>query len=173
MKDLLAESGPSATSGSFDEAVHACDVLLLATPWPATESLLESLGDLRDKVLIDATNPLKPDLSGLTDSGDMSGGEMVASWAKNARVVKAFNTVGFNVMANPHFDSGSAMMLYCGDDTVAKKVLIELAEDLGFEPADAGPLKQARVLEPLALLWISLALQYGWGRDFAFQTLRR
>ena len=61
---------------------------------------------------------------------------------------------------------------YCGDDA-AKKVTAKLAADLGFDPLDAGPLRQARLLEPFAMLWISLALQYGYGREIAFQLMRR
>lgn len=68
---------------------------------------------------------------------------------------------------------GRAAMFYCGDDARAKSTAAGLINELGFEALDAGPLTQARVLEPFALLWISLALQYGYGREIAFQLLRR
>ncbi len=64
-------------------------------------------------------------------------------------------------------------MFYCGDDASAKQAVRQLAAELGFEPVDAGPLTQARLLEPLALLWISLAYQAGLGREIGFQLLRR
>jgi hypothetical protein len=64
-------------------------------------------------------------------------------------------------------------MFYCGDDENAKKIAAELAKDLGFDPVDAGPLTQARLLEPLALLWISLALKQGLGKGIAFKLMRR
>ena len=63
-------------------------------------------------------------------------------------------------------------MLYCGDDAAAKAVARDLAAQLGFDPVDAGPLKQARSLEPLALLWVSLAIG-GMGTDIAFRLMRR
>ncbi|MBB6052920.1 NADPH-dependent F420 reductase [Armatimonas rosea] len=155
------------------EAAAQADVILLATPWPATEAAIGSLGPLSGKLVLDATNPLKPQLAGLTHGHETSGGELVAQWAAGARVVKIFNTTGFDNMANPHYPDGAATMLYCGDDSEAKAVAHALAQALGFEPQDAGPLTQARLLEPFALLWISLAYQQGLGRDFAFRLVRR
>jgi hypothetical protein len=76
-------------------------------------------------------------------------------------------------MANPSFGSERPALLYCGDDAAAKQTTKQLAEGIGFEALDAGPLAQARLLEPFALLWISLALKYGYGRDMAFKLLRR
>jgi len=64
-------------------------------------------------------------------------------------------------------------MFYCGDDGEAKRAVASLIADLGFEPLDAGPLSQARLLEPFAMLWISMALKYGYGRDIGFRLLRR
>ena len=95
---------------------------------------------------------------------------MVAQWAKGAKVVKAFNTVGANVMADATFEGGPVAMFYCGDDAPSKRVVTAPIKELGF---DAGPLNQARVLEPFALLWISLALKYGYSREIAFRLLRR
>jgi predicted dinucleotide-binding enzyme len=171
MQKLAAEAG--ATSASTAEAARASEILLLSTPWPAAQEVLKSCGDLSGKVLIDATNPLLPDLSGLAVGTTTSSAEQVAAWAKGARVVKAFNTVGFNVMQNPKFGGGSAVMFYCGDDAAAKATVHGLASELGFDARDAGPLSQARLLEPFALLWISLALKYGLGREFGFQLLTR
>jgi len=102
-----------------------------------------------------------------------SGGEQVAGWARGAKVVKAFNTVGANIMENESFAGDRPVLFYCGEDAAAKKTVRQLVEEIGFDALDAGPLKQARVLEPFALLWISLAVQQGWGREFAFKVLRR
>jgi len=123
--------------------------------------------------VIDVTNPVLPDLSGLSLGTTTSAAEQVAQWASGARVVKAFNTVGFNIMADPSFGASRALLFYCGDDAPAKQIVKSLAAELGFDPEDAGPLRQARLLEPFALLWISLAYGQGYGREFAFQLLRR
>ncbi|HLI85077.1 MAG TPA: hypothetical protein VKV17_14240 [Bryobacteraceae bacterium] len=87
--------------------------------------------------------------------------------------MKAFNTVGANIMANPAFGQSKVALFYCGDDPEAKQIVSKLISELGFEPLDAGPLKQARLLEPFAMLWISLALQYGYGTNIAFELVRR
>ena len=171
MKKLAVEA--RAATATVAEAVQASDVLLLATPWPVTQQVLKGAGSVADKVLIDATNPLLPDLSGLALGTNTSGAEQVALWAPSARVVKAFSTVGFNVMQNPKFPGGAPVMFYCGDDASAKETVRQLVSELGFDARDAGPLSQARLLEPFAMLWISLALKYGLGREFAFQLMRR
>ena len=98
---------------------------------------------------------------------------MVAEWAAGARVVKIFNTTGFGNMANSNYTLGPVTMFYCGDDPGAKIVAAKLAADLGFDPVDAGPLTQARTLEPMAMLWIWLAVFGGMGTDFAFRLIRR
>jgi hypothetical protein len=173
MRQLVAKAGAAARAASSKEALEVSELLLLATPWPSTKAVLEGLGDLTGKVLIDATNPLLPDLSGLEVGTTTSAAEQVAGWARGAKVVKAFNTVGFNIMANPAFGADRPVMFYCGDDAAAKQTVRPLVEQLGFEAVDAGPLSQARVLEPFALLWISLAYAQGQGRDIAFKLLRR
>ncbi len=173
MAELVARAGNGARAATAAETVAVSDVILLATPWPATREILEGVGGLAGKVLIDATNPLLPMLAGLEYGTTTSGAEQVAAWAPGARVVKAFNTIGFNVMADPSFGGTKAVLFYCGDDAAAKAQVGELAGAIGFDARDAGPLTQARLLEPFALLWISLALQHGYGRGIGFQFLQR
>jgi NADPH-dependent F420 reductase len=173
MRRLVADAGPTAKSASPGGAASASEIILLATPWPATEEAIRGCGDLSGKIVIDATNPVLPTLDGLSVGNTSSAAEQVAAWARNAKVVKAFNTVGNNVMADPKFETGRVAMFYCGDDPAAKQTVKPLIEELGFEALDAGPLKQARVLEPFALLWITLALKYGYSREIAFRFLRR
>jgi predicted dinucleotide-binding enzyme len=171
-RELLQKAG-SGTAATMADAAKSADVLLVSTPWAATQQVIESLGDLSGKIVIDVTNPLLPDLSGLALGTTTSAAEQVAQWASGARVVKAFNTIGFNVMADPSFGGNRALLLYCGDDAAAKQTVKSLAAELGFDPQDAGLLRQARLLEPFAPLWISLAYGQGYGREFAFQLLRR
>ena len=173
VQELVKATGGKARAASPAEAAAHGEVVLLATPWAAAQAALRGAGDLTGKILIDATNPLRPDLSGLTLGHTTSAAEEVARWAPGATVVKAFNTIGAQHMANPRFGTQSASMLICGDDAAAKKAVLALAEVLGFDPVDAGPLTQARLLEPLAMLWISLAYAYGHGADIAFKLLRR
>jgi 8-hydroxy-5-deazaflavin:NADPH oxidoreductase len=155
------------------DAAQAADVVLLAVPWEAVPDALRSAGDLTGKLILDATNPLLPDLSGLAVEPGTSGGEKVAALAGGIPVVKIFNTTGAPNMANPDYKGQRATMFYCGDDANAKSIAAGLATDVGFDPVDAGPLQQARLLEPLALLWISLALKQGLGVNIALNLVRR
>lgn len=162
---------PGARVVSQTEAAKSSDAIVISTPWPATHEAIAGLGDLSGKIVLDATNPLK-DLTQLAIGTTTSAGEQVAEWAKGARVVKIFNTVGYNIMENPRFGDRAATMFYCGDDAAAKTAAHSLAEQIGFAPVDAGPLRQARLLEPFALLWITLAYS-GLGRDIGFQLMQR
>lgn len=155
------------------EAAQQADVIVLANPWPATKSIVEGLGRLAGKIILDCTNPILPNLAGLELGHNTSGAEKVAQWAKGAHVVKILNTTGSNNMENPGYPQGRPVMLYCGDDPAAKQTAHQLATELGFDAVDAGPLTQARLLEPLAMLWISLAVHQGLGREFAFQLMKR
>jgi predicted dinucleotide-binding enzyme len=173
MQQLAAKASGKTSTASLADAARDGEVLLLATPWPVTEQVIAGLGDLHGKILIDATNPVLPDLSGLALGNTTSAGEQVARWAGGAKVVKAFNTVGANIIADPSFDGHKPVMFYCGDDSEAKLVVKKLIHELVFEAVDAGPLTQARVLEPFAFLWMSMALKQGLGRQFAFELIRR
>lgn len=166
----LAQGGVHVTVPA--QAVERSEVVVLATPWAATKDAVASLGDLGGRPLLDATNPIGPGLTLAVGDGG-SGGEMVQAWAPTARVVKIFNTTGAENMASPMYADQAATMFYCGDDEQACAVAAKLATDLGFDAVAAGPLKNARLLEPLALLWINLAMAQIAGRAIAFKLLRR
>lgn len=173
MSAVLARAGGKARAGSAEEAAEFGDVVVNALPWPATKDVLTGL-NLSNKVLLDCTNAFKPDLSGLEVGTSLSGGELVAQWSPGAKkVVKIFNTTGNNNMENPVYGGAAIPMFYCGDDAAAKKTAAHMAADTGFDPIDAGPLANARLLEPYAMLWVWLAFKGGMGRDFAFTFLKR
>jgi 8-hydroxy-5-deazaflavin:NADPH oxidoreductase len=168
--DALRDDGLQVTG--VRDAVVASQVVILATPWAAVPDALSAAGDFGGRVLIDATNPIAPGFvlaHGHTDSG----AEQIARWAPSARVVKAFNSTGVENMANPSYGDRRALMLVCGDDVDARSGVRGLAEEIGFEAIDIGPLARARLLEPMALAWITLAGPLGHGRDIAFGLLRR
>jgi hypothetical protein len=170
---LLTATGKRARAASVKDAVTGAEVVVLATQWSAAEAAIRDAGELRGKVVVDATNPLKADLSGLAIGHSTSAAEQVAGWARGARVVKAFNTIGAAHMADPRFGTQRASMFICGDDASAKATVARLAGELGFDPVDCGPLTQARLLEPLAMLWISMAYAYGAGPNIGFALLRK
>lgn len=171
-RDLTSES-PTARVVTNLEAARGSEVIVLATPWNGTEAAIRSCGDLKDKIVVDCTNPLKPDVSGLELGHTTSGAERVAEWAKGAQVFKAMNQVGFRLMDAPKFPVPvKPVMFVCGDGP-RKPVVMQLVEPLGFEAIDAGPLTVARWLEPYAMLWIHLALGGKVKGDFAFALLRK
>lgn len=171
LADLVQKSGSTAHAVSLAEAVQAAEVVAVTLPWGVAKGVLESL-DLKDKIVLDCMNPLLPDLSGLELGTTTSAGEHVAQWARGAKVVKIFNNTGYNNMADPNYGGGKCAMFYCGD-AQAKEAGKRLAAELGFEPIDAGPLSNSRLLEPLAMLWIWLAYPGGQGREIAFKLMHR
>ena len=172
VQSLIERINGKAKAGTLRDAAAYGEILVLATPWSATERTLSNLGDLSGKIIFDCTNPLKPDFS--LDAGhSTSGAEQVASWADGARIVKVFNTTGYGIMADPSFRGEKATMFFAGDDHLGKSKAARLAEEIGFEAVDAGPLSHARLLEPMAVLWIYLARVQGMGTGIAFQLLRR
>ncbi len=172
MRATLAECNGRAKAGTAADAAEFGEVILNALPWTATKSVLSTL-KLEGKILLDATNPLLPDLSALEVGTTSSAGELVSQWAAGARVVKIFNTTGANNMANPVYGGEPIPMFYCGDDAEAKHTAAKLAAEIGFSPMDSGPLSNSRILEPLALLWIWHAYPGGLGREFAFKIVKR
>ena len=172
VQQLAAEVG--GTAGTFAEAARGADVILLGVPWPAAKDVVESLGDLGSAVLVDATNALTWGEAGpLPAKLDTSAAELVQQWATGGRVVKAFNTIGTAVMDQPDYDGAPAFLGVTADDADAKSVVIDLAKQIGFDAADAGPLAASSILEHTALLWIRLAYAHGHGQDWAFALHRR
>jgi predicted dinucleotide-binding enzyme len=160
------QTGEQACSGSIAEAAAFGEIAFLATDWAGTEEAIELAGPgrLSGKVVVDVTNPLDFS-SGMPPRLDLghadSGGEQVQRWLPGARVVKAFNTVPAERMVDPDGGRGRPVLFMAGNDSEAKAVVAELARSLGWYPADAGPLRHARLLEPLALLWITQRLAGG------------
>jgi predicted dinucleotide-binding enzyme len=172
---------PSAASVATPaDAVRGADVLLLATPWAVVGDAVRAAGAasgaLDSLVVIDATNPIGAGLRVDAGPNGESGAERVQMLAPRARVVKAFNTTGWENLRDPSYPGGAATLFVASDDADAKATVRTLASDLGFDPVDAGPLVRARELEHLAVLWISMAVGAGVppvGRDIAFRLMRR
>ena len=170
---VLDRAGERARVGTCADAIAAADVVLLAIPWDQTRAVLQAAGSLRGKILMDCINPLTSDLTGVTLGHTTSAAEQIAEWFPEARVVKAFNTLSAATMENPQYGDLHAHVFICGDDEEAKATVQQLAAALGFDPIECGPLKLARHLEPLAALYVYLAVFQGWGGDCAFRMLRR
>lgn len=161
-----------ASLGSVNDAAQA-QVILLAVRWNSVPDALKAAGDLTGKVILDCTNPVNADLTELTMGHDTSAGEVIAMMEPQARIVKIFNTNGAKNMADANYGQHKVSMFYAGNDPSANRLAARLAAEIGFEPIELGPLKFARLLEPLAMTWIILARHRGFGRDFAIDVVRR
>lgn len=170
--EQIKSKQPGAEVAINADAARAAEIVVYATPWEATESAIRESGDLTGKIVIDATNPLKPDASGLVCGFSISGGEQVAQWAKGAEVFKTMNQIGFGLMDHPTFKGAAKPVMFVAGEGTGKPKVVQLVTELGFESVDVGGLEYARLLEPYAMLWIHLALARGQGRDFAFSLLR-
>lgn len=167
----LSEAGGNAKTGSLQNAVDFGEVIVLTLPWGAVEETLGMLSHLEGKILLDCTNP---NFSVDADQHHpVSGGERVAAWIPQTKVVKIFNTTGWENMANPQYGSEALTMFYAGDNADANAIAAQLATDIGFEPVDAGSLANSGLLESLAQLWGKLAYGQKLGRNIAFKLLQR
>ncbi|MFI7114583.1 NADPH-dependent F420 reductase [Nonomuraea sp. NPDC050227] len=153
--------------------VKGADLIVLAVPFSAVPDLAHEVKAATvGKILIDATNPLSADFMSLTVGHTTSGGEQVAQEFPGAVVVKAFNTVFAANLASPVLGGARQFLPVAGDDDAAKKIVIELGETLGFAAQDAGPLANARYLEPVVELLVQLAYGKGLGEGIGLALAR-
>ena len=172
---LVQEAGPNASSGSPAEAVGFGEVVLLTVRWLDASAALDEVADgLTGKTLISCINPFKADFSQMEVGGSTSGAEEIARMAPTAHVVECL-FLGSTIINSPtrQFGAETPTVFYCGDDAEAKAKVALLIADLGAEPVDAGPLTNARFLEPYNMLVMQLGLLSGWKTDFALKLLRR
>lgn len=171
----VAAANPGAVAVATAGAAKTADAVVLATAYADAVGALKSVGDLQGKVVIDITNPLTPDYMGLTLGHTTSAAEEIAKAVPGADVVKAFNTVFAQVLAEgADFGAGQKVtVFYAGDSERAKQTAGALAESMGFKTVDAGGLKNARYLEPLAGLNIYLGYGAGLGTSIAPTWIRK
>lgn len=166
-----AEQAASVATGNVravptDQVAADTDVLIVATPYGAAADALREAGNVEGRTVIDITNPLTEDMSGLVVGFDSSAAEEIQKAVPGARVVKAFNTVFAQVLGG---DSAAqdVQVFYAGDHDAAKQTVRTLIESAGFEAVDAGPLTNARYLEPMGMFNIYLGYMAGRGTSVA------
>lgn len=173
-------TNPKGQLGSPSQAAAFGEVIVLAVKGAAAAEALRGAGsaNLKGKVVIDATNPIaedKPPTQGVLPfftTLDHSLLEQLQREFPDARLVKAFNSVGAGQMVNPHYAAGKPTMFICGNDEAAKKTVSEILDQFGWETADMGRVEAARAIEPLCMLWcIPGFTRNEW--THAFKLLRR
>ncbi len=161
----VAEEVGASAARTPAEAARSAEAVVVAVPYTELEATAAELGDAaRGEVVLDATNALKPDFSGLANAGGASAAERLATLLPGAHVAKAFNTLFAAVQADPEALGTKLDVLYATDDEEAASTVAELASSIGFRPVKVGPLSAARELEALA--WLNIRLQMLSGGDW-------
>ena len=154
-----ADATGTRSADSNASAVIGADVVIVAVPYAAGAEVADDIRDgVAGRTIIDVTNPLTPDYSGLATDGT-SAAEELQERLPDANVVKAFNTISASNQASPTRDVDGFV---AADDGGAKRQVISLVESMGFTPLDVGPLSAARHLEGMAFINIGLNALNGW-----------
>jgi predicted dinucleotide-binding enzyme len=176
VQDWVARTGALSSAGTFGETAAWADLAVLATGWDGTNNAiyLADPKNLAGKVVIDVTNPLARTPEGMPTLAlgfNDSGGEQVQRWLPEAKVVKAFNIIGAPHMVNPDFPGGPPDMFICGNDTEAMTQVKDICERFGWHVVDTGGIEGARLLEPMAILWVLQGIRTGrWDNAFRLLT---
>jgi len=174
LKKALARN-PKLKVGEKKEAVRSADIVFLTTPFPTNEEVLNEIAqELKGKILVDCTNPIGPNITHALNNVQ-SGSEFVQKLVPDTKVVKAFNIYGFENFEDNRFPASNVkpVMMFCGQDAVAKKTVGELIAQLGWEPLDVGDLSQALHLEHMTLLWVKLVRVGGHPPHSVWAMLKR
>lgn len=164
---------PGSRAASMSEAARSSDLAIIALPWAGLRSGVEAAGatNLAGKLVIDASNPLEvlADAQALAVGYADSAGEIVQRLLPQSHVVKAFNTITAAHMVHPHLPDGTPDMFIAGNDEGAKRQVAQLLNAFGWRaPIDLGPITASRLLEPLAMVWISYAFRNNhWTHGFS------
>ena len=153
---------------SSPEAAQAGEIVVLSVHWGAAQAAVDSIkAGLDGKILVDCTNPVGANLGG------SSAAEQIQAWAPKSTVVKSFNQIGSNIMAEPVLDGRKAILFVASDSADACTTVEGLATELDFEVVAMPSLSYARQLEAFAMMWISMSFKLGYGREFAFSMIKR
>lgn len=160
---------PGTELTTVSDAAQKADIIVIAVHPPQLHEVCEALGDVSDKIIIDANNSIREHIADYPDNS-----AAIAAWTNSTKVVKCFNTAGANIIENTDFAGQHADTYMAGDDADAKTTVNKLAQDAGFARAvDCGKLANAFWLEKLADVWVGLVINSDLGRDFAFKMLQR
>jgi predicted dinucleotide-binding enzyme len=160
--------------GGVKETASWADIVVLAVPYVGLDAVTAEIGSAADgKPVVDVTNVLGKE-GGLAVGFTTSGAEQLQKKLPRAKVMKAFNTIFAQNMSTGKVKGTALFLPVAGDDAAAKGAVIQLAKDIGFDAVDAGPLANARMLEPLGFLNIQLGyvVNKGLGAAIGFSLVR-
>lgn len=169
-KSQKAQASLSVPMLAVGEACREAEVIIITTPPEAVKDLVTELGDVRKKIIIDATNSVRT-----RPEPYPTAFHALKALTSSEAVVKCFNSTGFENMLNPDYPGFGGIDMFCaGNDKGAKAIATKLAKDIGFSECwDFGGDDKVELLEKLALSWINLAIMQGHGRGLAFKVIKR
>ena len=152
---LIGLSAPGSVRVTTQkEAAQAGDIVVLAVPWPAMETVAQNLGSLDGKIVIDVSFSSRQADDGYYESMvETSSAEMIQQWNPGARVMKTFATLASFVIDDPNVVGGPVSVPIASDDRAAKEQIANIIAAMGLDPIDAGPLRMSRELEAMQRLY--------------------
>jgi predicted dinucleotide-binding enzyme len=151
---VARQTGPNARVTTQREAAQAGDIVILAVPWPAMETVAQNLGSLDNKIVIDISFPHKQADDGYYEPMvETSSAEMIQKWNPGARVMKTFALQASYVIDDPGVVGGPVSIPIASDDREAKEQVADIIVAMGLDPVDAGPLRLSRELEAMQRLY--------------------
>ena len=163
---LKADVGDKATIGTAADALANADVVVMALPGAAMdEAITTNAAQLNSKIIIDAANKL--------GGGPMNSLATFEAHTPQAKVYRAFNTLGWENFADPHFDGIQADLFYSGPEGETREAVEQLISDVGLRPVWLGGAEQTGLVDSVGALWFALAFGQHKGRHLAFKMLSR
>lgn len=155
VQGLVARTGHGASAATPAEAAAKAGIVVLAVPWPAMETVAQHLGDLGGKIVIDISMPFRQGSDGYPEPLlQSSSAEMIQQWNPKARVVKTFATMGSGIIDAPQSAGGTVTLPIASNDKAAKEKVAGIVAAMGLDPVDFGPLRMAREIETLQMIYM-------------------
>jgi predicted dinucleotide-binding enzyme len=160
VRALVVATGNGATASSQKEAAQRGDIVMLAVPWPAMETVAQNLGNLDGKIVIDVSFPWTQADDGYAEIlVQTSSAEMIQAWNPGAKVVKGLTTMGSKIIDDPMAAGGIITIPLASNHRDAKERVAAIVVELGLDPVDVGPLRMARAMEAMGLIYMTPILQ--------------
>ncbi len=153
VRELVARSGSDASATGQVAAAAAGDIVVLAVPGLLVGEIVQSLGDLGGKLVIDPTNPLRRVDGRFEHAAETSNTELIQGLLPRADVVKAFSTINVSTMIDPSTAGGPVTVPLAGNSSAAKRQVARIVTAMGLSPIDVGDARDARWVEGMLILW--------------------
>ncbi len=160
VKALVNLTGNGASAATQKEAARQGEIIFLAIPWPAMKTVAQNLGNLDGKIVVDVSDPWTQGEDGYPESQvETSSAELIQQWNPGAKVVKGLGTMGSMIIDDPASVDGPVTIPVASDHQDAKERVAQIVDELGLDPVDFGPLRMARLIEALQIIYMIPLLQ--------------